>query len=252
MKLECLMVPNGFNPGELVKNNIQHFLGNFKPIEIINGASLVLMYDKKSDAYYFNCHLDSKAIAQKFDLNAVLDPEDSEEYKLNRKLYTDTYAYQMMAKDAKNGRSFEDLVVEYDFSYRPEKPFKVFGGQHRVQAISDALKGGSGVVPHGMRVYFGLTIEQKVEIATVNNTSITVADDLLDRMQEELLGDDLRKWCQTVGLLAKSQNFADKRNADGVPTVRIARTLVVNFYLGRNSKPGSQALPIVCSTGPGL
>ena len=93
--------------------------------------------------------------------------------------------------DAINGRSFEDIVVEFDPSYRPDKPFKVFGGQHRVTAIGEALKAKRNE-QHGVRIYLGLTTEQRLEIAKANNTAIAVANDLLDRMQEEFLGAELR------------------------------------------------------------
>jgi len=126
-----------------------------------------------------------------------------------------------MEQDALNGRSFEDMVVEYDTSYRIKKPLKVYGGQHRLRAIEKA-KDVKGSVFHGVRVYFDLSREQKVEIATVNNTSIAVPNDLLDRMREQLLGSELRDWCQSVGLLEKGEDFADRRSPD-TPTVRIPR-----------------------------
>jgi len=75
-------------------------------------------------------------------------------------------AYKTMEQDALNGRSFEDMVVEYDTSYRIKKPLIVYGGQHRLRAIEKA-KDVKGSVFHGVRVYFDLSREQKVEIATV-------------------------------------------------------------------------------------
>lgn len=85
-----------------------------------------------------------------------------------------------------------------------------------------------------------------------NNTSITVSNDLLDRMQENLLGSDLRNWCQSVGLLSKGQNFVDRRSPEGIPTVRIARTLLINFYLGQKAKKDIFCTPVVCLSGPGI
>lgn len=152
-----------------------------------------------------------------------------------------------MEKDAIEGRSFEDIVIEYDTSYRSNKPLKVYGGQHRITAISKAVKAGVSV-PHGIRVYFNLTREQKVEIAIVNNTSIAVPNDLLDRMQEQMMGSELRDWCQKVGLLAPGQDFADKRSPE-IPTVRIARTLVVNYHKGLKAKDTDFHQPILCKSG---
>ena len=139
------------------------------------------------------------------------------------------------------------MVVEYDTSYHESKPLKVYGGQHRIKALIDS-KDRNDVV-HGIRVYFNLSRDQKVEIATINNTSIAVPSDLLDRMREQLLGSELRDWCQTVGLLNKGQDFADRKNPEA-PTVRVARTLLVNFYMGKeaaNIKDFHQ--PLLCKSG---
>ena len=248
---ESFIVPEGFGPDPNLIEKLREFLKIFKTFEEKNGLKLLLLRDDRSNAFYLNCHLDSKVLALKTDLDAVLDPTESEDYKLNREIYTDTYAYRLMESDALKGRSFEDLVVEYDTSYRAERPLKVFGGQHRIMAITEAVKKDVSVV-HGVRVYFGLSIEQKVNIAMANNTSIAVSNDLLDRMQEDLLGANLRNWCQTVGLLDEGQNFVDRRSPEGIPTVRIARTLLVNFYVGKNAKEDDFHVPIVCSSGPGI
>jgi len=248
---ESLTVPEGFSPDINVINKLQEFIKKFKTFEEKNGIKFLLLFDKRSNSFYLNCHLDSNVIASKTDLEAVLDPTESEDYKLNRGIYTDNYAYRLMEIDALKKRSFEDLVTEYDTSYRPDRPLKVFGGQHRIKAIKESVKKNVLVV-HGVRVYFGLSIGQKVNIAIANNTSIAVSNDLLDRMQENLLGNELIKWCQTIGLLSEGQNFADKRSPEGIPTVRIARTLLVNFYLGENAKEDDFNVPIVCSSGPGI
>lgn len=249
---ERLIIPTGFTPGDKVLEKVDDFLDQYKTYEQTNEVSHILLFDERSGAFYLICHLPAKVLALASDLDAVLDPTESEEYKLNRQIYTDTYAYRLMEADALEGRSFEDLVVEYDTSYRHNKPLKVFGGQHRINAITQAIE-HNAKVPHGVRVYFNLTTDQKVDIAMANNTSIVVPNDLLDRMQEDLLGADLRKWCQSVGLLDKDQNFADRRSSEGVPSVRIARTLLVNFYRGKNAKEVDEFhTPIVCSSGPGI
>jgi len=154
-----------------------------------------------------------------------------------------------MEEDALKGRVFEDIVAEYDVSYRPTKPLKVFGGQHRVTAIRKANEANIHH-SHGVRIYFSLEREQKYDIANANNTAIDVPPELLDRMGEELLGTDLRDWCQDVGLLPANTNFADRRSSEGIPTVRIARTLLVNFYLGKKSNKSDEHRPKVCTSGP--
>lgn len=246
-----LIIPPGLEPIRVVLDKADDFIAIFETYEISHGSPLVLLYDAKSEAYYFICHINAQLIVEKTDLDAVLDPQESEDYKLNRNIYTDAYAYKSMEADAKKGRSFEDIVVEYDDSYREDKPLKVFGGQHRVRAIGAALRKGIAEY-HGIRVYINLSTEQKFDIATANNTSIAVSNDLLDRMQEDLLGKELREWCQAVGLLSKGHNFADKRSSEGTPTVRIARTLIVNFFHGKSAPKDSFHQPIVCSSGKGI
>jgi len=249
--MKALIIPDGFSLVSNVMKKLQEFLKTFQTFEGKNRAKLLLLLDKRSKALYLSCHLDSKALALRTDLEAVLDPTESEDYKLNREIYTDSYAYRLMKSDALKKRSFEDLVVEYDTSYRPDKPLKVFGGQHRIMAIMEAIKKNVSVV-HGVRVYFDLSIEQKVDIAMANNTSIAVSNDLLDRMQEDLLGADLKNWCQTIGLLGENQHFADRRSPKGIPTVRIARTLLLNFHYGKDSEEDDFHVPLVCSSGPGI
>jgi hypothetical protein len=251
MKQSEVIVHKEFKPSTEVLKKANEFVKIFKNFESKSGIPQLLYYDKRSNAYYLICHLESKVLSSKSDIDAVLDPIESEEYKLNRNIYTDNYAYRLMEADAINGRSFEDIVVEYDSGYRPDKPLKVFGGQHRITAIQEAAKKNVTTI-HGVRVYFGLTIDQRYNIAAANNTSITIPNDLLDRMQEELLGSELRDWCQSVGLLDKGQNFTDKRSPEGIPTVRIARTLIVNFYRGKAAKNDDFHMPIVCSSGTGI
>ena len=232
-----------------VETQLLAFIKQFSPYEIRQGTKLCLYFDSKSKAYYVTCHLEGSILAQYSDTNATLDSDDEDEiYKLNREITEDQAAYKAMEKDASEGRSFEDIVLEYDKSYRPTKPLKVYGGQHRITAISknEKLKGN---VLHGVRIYFALNRDQKVEIATVNNTAIAVPNDLLDRMREQLLGSELRDWCQKVGLLENGQDFADRRSPE-IPTVRIARTLIVNFI---QAQKGSDIAdfhePILCKSG---
>jgi len=247
-KARDLVVANpATTPPAEVLQRAREFIQAFHPQEVASGP-LLLLQDAKSAAFYIICHLSSSVVVAKADTDAVLDPEDTDEYKFNRDIYTDTYAYRMMEQDAKAGRSFEDIVVEFDKSYRASTPLKVYGGQHRVTAISQSAKTKPDTL-HGLRVYFALTTDQRLEIATVNNTSIAIANDLLDRMQEEWMGTELRVWCQNVGLLSPKQNFADKRNSLGIPTVRIARTLLVNYFKGKGKAIGDAHEPEVCSSG---
>lgn len=210
----------------------EEFLESYKVIETESGADILLHRDAKSNAFYITCHLYGNDIAELSDLNASIDADDENNYKLNRDLHRDKSAFVKMKSDATAGRSFEDLVLEYDPSYNEGEPLKVYGGQHRVEAIKAAFLEDISV-PHGVRVYFNLTQEQKVEIALINNTSIAVSNDLLDRMSEHLAGPELRDWCHKSELLPDGMDFKDKGDAV-YPTVRIARTLILNFEKGKH------------------
>ena len=226
-----VVFPANSKPSKEVLGRLSDFLSAFAPYELSGGGKLHLLLDEKSGAFYLTCHLPATVLVSSCDSDATLDTDDDDEiYKLNREVTEDTVAYQAMERDAIKGRSFEDLVLEYDTSYLPKKPLKVYGGQHRLRAVSKAQT-AKGATLHGVRVYFALSREQKVEIATINNTAVAVPNDLLDRMREQLLGSELRDWCQKVGLLEKGTDFADRRHPD-IPTVRLARTLLLNYYLG--------------------
>ncbi len=245
-----VLMPDGVEPSQSVCRKLCKFVQQFNPYEVRRGAKLVLLHDAKSDAFYVTCHLEGKDLSKYCDAESTIDPdaEEDEIYKLNREITPDHMAYKTMEEDALGGRTFEDLVLEFDSSYRPKKPLKVYGGQHRLKAIIHA-ECTKGCVLHGVRVYFALTRNQKVEIATVNNTAIAVPNDLLDRMREQLLGTELRDWCQRVGLLESGQDFADRKTHD-IPTVRVARTLLVNFLLGKSRKDlEGFHQPILCKSG---
>jgi hypothetical protein len=227
---DIVIAPSNIRPPQAVIKKLANFIEEFVPYEAQGDAKPYLFFDEKSEAYYITCHLEGQVLVQFSDTDATLDGDEEDEiYKLNREITEDQAAYRVMEADAIKGRSFEDIVLEYDTAYRPKKPLKVYGGQHRLRAISKAVT-QKGTILHGVRVYFGLSRNQKVEIATVNNTAIAVPNDLLDRMREQLLGSDLRDWCQKVGLLDKGEDFSDRRSPD-VPTVRLARTLLVNYYI---------------------
>lgn len=246
-----LVIPKNLTVPEEVRTRVSNFISMIKPYEINNGAELVLYFDERSKAYYMVCHVDALTLVTCSDLEASLEANDEDViYKLNRDITEDIAAFKSMEEDAINGRSFEDMVVEFDTTYQKNKPLKVYGGQHRIKAITSAINvKQKNDTPHGIRVYFCLTRDQKVEIATVNNTSIAVPNDLLDRMREQLLGSELRDWCQKVGLLEPGGDFADRKSPDQ-PTVRVARTLLVNFHKGLNAiNIDDFHQPIVCKSG---
>ena len=102
-----LMVDTRLTPPPIVLDRVEEFLDGFEPYEATNAGKLNLFYDQKSGAYYLTCHLKGAVLAQACDTEASLDAEDEDEiYKLNREIQEDPAAFQVMQKDAIEGRSF--------------------------------------------------------------------------------------------------------------------------------------------------
>ena len=148
------------------------------------------------------------------------------------------------------GRSFSNFVCE--FIPGETRPLQIIGGQHRYNAVKGALEAGVNVA-HGLKVYFGLTTDQRLDVQVISNTNITVSKDLLDRMYETIAGADLREWCQNANLLEKGEDFADKRKRGSPISVSAARSFIVNFYAGMDASASklseTNTTPIVIKTG---
>lgn len=104
-----------------------------------------------------------------------------------------------------------------------------------------------------MKVYFGLNMEQRLDVQLISNTNIAVSSDLLDRMLETVKGPQLRDWCQSAGLLREHEDFADRKQRGSRFTVRAARTFIMNYYEGSaiTSKDFSdrKTTPVLAKTG---
>lgn len=185
-------------------------------------------------------------------VDVPLDPEEQPDYRANREIVEDAVAYQAMKDDAALRRSFSNIVVEYTRDFQSDRPIKIIGGQHRFNAISDALDLGIDEF-HGLKVYFALDPEQRLDVQLISNTNIAVSSDLFDRMQETLAGPQLRTWCQSVGLLEPAADFADRRQRGRQITVREARSFMVGYYRGQsiNAKDfdKTETTPIICKSG---
>lgn len=192
----------------------------------------IIYQDGASGAYYIKCSLLASDATRLCDLNAKLDVGGPEGYRANRQLFIKHLTYQRMESDAKRGREFNDIIVEYNTQYNNDIPLKVWGGQHRIKAISNAYTKSNRY--HGFRIYFNLSKEQRTEVALISNTNIAVSNDTFDRMIEEtIFGGALRKWCQNVGFLDSKEDFPDVGSRAEKITVKKSRSFVVNFYLGQ-------------------
>lgn len=223
------------------KDQIQKFFEDILTLEKKINKPLIILEDKRINAFYTECHLLAVDLIKMMDLDPSIDPDEQEEFRSNRNFEPKNPDYLIMVEDAKGGRQFADIIIEYNPSkeYKhPEKPLKVFGGQHRCHAIIEASKENINLY-HGIRVYFHLNIEQRGNIAIVSNTNIHVSNDLRDRMSEQALRppNKLRDWCYKVDLLdeKKKEDFSSKRSQD-ILTVRLIRTFIINFYKGKNEK----------------
>jgi len=219
-------------PNATVEKLVQEFLNLKGILEVAQEMPVVIFQDGMSGAYYIKCSILASDVVDLCDLNAKLDINNPEGFRANRELMLTNYTYLKMERDALKGREFNDVIVEYNTSYSREKPLKVWGGQHRVSAISKA-----GVQQHrfhGFRIYFNLSKEQRNEVALISNTNIAVSNDTFDRMVEEtMFGDVLRIWCQHVGFLNTKEDFPDTGSRSEKITVKKARTFITNYYLGK-------------------
>ncbi|MGV2114245.1 hypothetical protein ACQZ46_23645 [Agrobacterium salinitolerans] len=233
---------------ELIESDV---IGNFCTLMVPVETPIHVFADGKTQAVFAECHVSADRLVQNATPDTPLDPDASAEYRANRDLVEDHAAYEQMVLDAQMGRTFSNIVCEYVAD--DEKPLKVVGGQHRFAAIKEAHSSHGVNGSHGIKVYFALDKEQRLDVQVISNTNIEVSRDLLDRMFETVAGAELRTWCQKVGLLGKGEDFADKRKRGSALTVRQARSFVINYFLGleKASDPFDQTetTPIVPKSG---
>jgi len=206
------------------------FREELNPLE--QGSALALLKDKRTDAQYCECHVLGSKLVSFGTTSVPLDPANQSEYRANRTV-TDEPAFRTMKADALKHRSFSNIVTEY---VKESEPLKIIGGQHRFEAIKEALAAGVDEL-HGIKVYFGLNMTQRLDVQLISNTNIDVSGALVDRLQETYRGPNLRNWCQEVGLLKEGQDFGDKKARGGTITVDLARTFIKNFYGGKKIDP---------------
>ena len=215
-----------------VRDEVKKFLKSVKLLESLYKMPTIVFKDGVRGSYYIKCTLSAKDAAKLCDLNAKLDVKNPESYRANRNLLLKHATYLKMEADSANGREFNDIIVEYNTQYNSSNPLKVWGGQHRINAIK--TKGKDLNRFHGFRIYFVLSKEQRTELALISNTSISVSNDTFDRMVEEtIFGNVLRNWCRKAGFLNAGEDFPDTGSRSEKITVKRARSFIVNFYLGK-------------------
>ncbi|MPM48412.1 hypothetical protein SDC9_95137 [bioreactor metagenome] len=185
-------------------------------------------------------------------IDVPLDPDEQPDYRANRDIVEDDVAYEQMKGDASEGRSFSNIVAEYDEEHGSKYPIKIIGGQHRFLAIKMALSQYKNI-QHGIKIYFNLSKDQRLDVQLISNRNIAVSTDLFDRLQETSNGPELRKWCQDVGFLDPGQDFSSKRQRSSAINVRAIRSFILNYFLGIENSGNdfeiTDTTPVLCKTG---
>jgi hypothetical protein len=252
MKPKCTIishVPDEPNDGSAdVYKLIEQFAQACQPIE----GTLYVFVDVKTGARYCECHIDAKNLLKLSTTDVPLDPDEQDAYRANREVVEDDVAFEQMKLDARDERTFSNIVAEFDVSHNPEYPIKIIGGQHRYIAIKEAAT-KRVYAHHGLKVYFGLSKEQRLDVQLISNRNIATSTDLYDRLQETANGPELRAWCHEVGFLDAGKDFSAKRQRSSPMTVRAVRSFIFSYYLGRKVDPAkfesSDTTPILCRTG---
>jgi len=180
-----IIFDNNASKNEEIKKSVIEFLSKVKSLESSHNMAIIIFQDGASGSYYIKCSLTAEDAAKLCDLSAKLDVKNPESYRANRELLLKHATYLKMEDDSAKGREFNDIIVEYNTAYKHILPLKVWGGQHRINAIS--AKGKKANRYHGFRIYFNLSKKERTELALVSNTNISVSNDTFDRMVEETL-----------------------------------------------------------------
>jgi hypothetical protein len=225
----------------------------FQPLE--TPSQLLELVDNRTGARYCECHIKGSKLVALGTVDVPLDPDEQAEYRANRDIVVNDSAYGKMLDDAKQGRSFSNIVAEYTKEFDPDHPLKIIGGQHRFKAIAEGVTAGMDQY-HGIKVYVGLDMQQRLDVQLISNTNIAVSGDLVDRLQETFTGPELRDWCQKVGLLNAGEDFADAYERGGPISVKMARTFITNYYRGMMADAkkfdSTDTTPIVCRSDRGV
>jgi hypothetical protein len=233
-----------------VKAEFSEFGARFLPLEATHPFNFLT--DLRTGAKYCECHIKGSKLIELGTIDVPLDPDEQAEYRANREIVENASAYSKMKADAVSKRSFSNIVAEYNKAFDSNHPLKIIGGQHRFEAIRIALENGIDEY-HGVKVYLDLDMDQRLDVQLISNTNIAISGDLFDRMHETVKGPDLRNWCQSAGLLDEGQDFADRRERGGPISVQVARTFIVNYFLGRtvdsHTFDVSETIPILGATG---
>lgn len=149
--MEILFDSKAINDGD-VFGKVTSFLNEVDTLEVVRKSPIIIYQDGKSKGYYVKCGILAEVASPLLDMNAKLDPVDSESFRANRDLLITHNTYRRMVSNAKEGREFNDIIVEYTKEYSSEKPLKIWGGQHRAKAIQKAYEEAGISRYHGFKI----------------------------------------------------------------------------------------------------
>ena len=231
-----------------IQGKVEEFVRKCRPIE----KTIYVFTDARTGAYYSESHISAQDLVRLCTIDVPLDPEEQSDYRANRDIVEDNVAFEQMKADSDEGRTFSNIVAEFDTTHNSRYPIKIIGGQHRFLAIQGAHSKGVNV-RHGLKIYFDLTKDQRLDVQLISNTNIAASTDLYDRLQETAIGPQLRTWAQQVGFLDQGKDFSAKGQRGSAITVRLVRSFVLNYYLGKKVDPSKfenmNTTPTMCRTG---
>jgi hypothetical protein len=165
-----IVVANGLSKsarstGPDISDHVSSFAQSCSPLE----SKLYVLVEARTGARYLECHIQSSRLVSLSTVDVPLDPDEQADYRANREIVEDHFAFERMKSDALARRSFSNLVTEYSDSFDQDHPLKIIGGQHRYVAIKEALERGVDEC-HGVKVYFGLDADQRLDVQVISNT----------------------------------------------------------------------------------
>src|SRR4030042_4407257 len=121
-----------------VEKTVLEFFDSVDTLERTRNVPVYIFQDGVKKSYYFRCAITGKTMSGVISLDARLNPDSGETFRDNREILQTHNTFLRMKADAASEREFNDLIAEYITSYLPDKPLKIWGGQHRSRAIIDA------------------------------------------------------------------------------------------------------------------
>jgi len=95
---------------------MNEFAATCEPLE--SGENLLRLIDERTEAHHCECHIKGSKLIQYGTTNVPLDPEEPD-YRANREIVEDDVAFQGMKDDAKQKRSFSNIVLSGRRSMMP-------------------------------------------------------------------------------------------------------------------------------------